>query len=234
MPRLSDLLAYLAEPAPAARGVWLLLDIKTDDDAETMVRHLAATITPAADWCTRVVLGCWTARHVALCRALMPAFSVAWIGIALPLAREYLAVGGVGMNVRVEVLYGVGGAGFLRHVRAEGAGGEDDDDDEDVARRPVFAWTVNSVGWMRWAVDAGLDAVVTDDPRLFLEVCGRYREGEWDKGDGGGGGGGLVGWVKGWVVKLGVPLLVRLATWKFGYYERVGGPEVTREILRTL
>lgn len=229
MPRLADLLAYLAEPAQA--HVWLLLDIKVDDAAEVMVAQLAATLAAAAAaagpnssngsahaWTRRVVLGCWTARHLQLCRALLPDYAVAWIGITLPLAREYLAVPNVALNMRQEPLFGRGGAQFMREVRADG--------------RPLYAWTVNGVGWMRWAIGARLDAVITDDPRLFLEVCDKYRKGE---GEGGGGGGqGLVAGMKGYLYSLIIPFLVKLATRRLKYYQRVGGLEETRAVLRKL
>lgn len=213
MPRLADLLAYLAEPAQAA--VWLLLDIKVDDAAETMVPLLAAVLRgapAAAGWQHRVVLGCWTARHVRLCHEHLPAFAIAWIGITLPLAREYLAVPNVALNMRQEPLFGLGGRRFMREVRAEG--------------RPLYAWTVNAVGWMRWAIGERLDAVITDDPRLFLDVCEKYRAGE--------GGGGLVAGVKGFLYSLVIPVLISWVTSSLGYYKRVGGPKETREILRKL
>ncbi|CAN8105701.1 unnamed protein product [Discula destructiva] len=220
MPRLADLLAYLAEPAQSA--VWLLLDIKIDDPAETMLPLLAATIRAAAaaaaannagHWQHRIVLGCWTARHVALCHAHLPGFAVAWIGVTLPLAREYLAVPNVALNMRQEPLFGVGGRRFMEEVRADGT-------------RPLFAWTVNSVAWMRWAIGVRLDAVITDDPKLFLEVCeGAKGSGESDAS--------AVG-VRGYLYSLVIPVLVKLLTSTFGYYKRVGGPEETRAILRKL
>lgn len=229
MPRLSDLLAYLAEPANAS--VWLLLDIKVDDAAEDMIPLLAATIHQAAssqstngtniNWSSRIVLGCWTARHVRLCHELLPDFAIAWIGITLALAREYLAVPNIALNMRQEPMrYGFGGRKFIQEVQADG--------------RPLYAWTVNSVGWMRWAIGKRLDAVITDDPRLFLEVCKRYGEeeargGAVDKGDSG-----LVVRAQGFLLTLALPILLKYAISRLGYYRRVGSPEETREVLRKL
>lgn len=219
MPRLSDLLAYLAEPAHAS--IWLLIDIKVDDAAEDMVPLLAAAIRaapPPGNWTSRIVLGCWTARHVRLCHELLPEFAIAWIGITLTLAREYMKVPNVALNMRQEPMFGFGGNRFIRDVQADG--------------RPLYAWTVNSVGWMRWAIGKRLDAVITDDPRLFLEVCKRYGEeaarGQVTEG------GGLLATAKGLVLSLALPLLVKYATWVLGYYRRVGSPEETREVLRKL
>ncbi|KAJ4396087.1 hypothetical protein N0V93_000304 [Gnomoniopsis smithogilvyi] len=221
MPRLSELLAYLAEPANAS--VWLLLDIKIDDDAETMIRLLASTIHAAPppsgnNWRSRIVLGCWTARHVRLCHELLPDFAIAWIGITLALAREYLRVPNIALNMRQEPMYGFGGSRFIKDVQADG--------------RPLYAWTVNSVAWMRWAIGKRLDAVITDDPRLYLEVCEKYHEeearGQVNKG------GGLVATAKGLLLTLALPILLKYVTSGLGYYRRVGSPEETREVLRRL
>lgn len=46
--------------------------------------------------------------------------------------------------------------------------------------RPVYAWTVNEESKMRWDIREGLDGVVTDDPKLFLEVRNSWHEGVKD------------------------------------------------------
>ena len=62
MPRLSDLLEYIAQPG--LEDVWVLLDIKTQDDGAELVGRMAETIKGVAPsarkgWEERVVLGCW-------------------------------------------------------------------------------------------------------------------------------------------------------------------------------
>lgn len=42
------------------------------------------------------------------------------------------------------------------------------------AQKPVLAWTVNERKKMEWCIRRGLDGVVTDDPKRFLEVCKGY------------------------------------------------------------
>jgi hypothetical protein len=46
--------------------------------------------------------------------------------------------------------------------------------------RPVYAWTVNEESRMRWDIRHGLDGVVTDDPKLFLEVRKSWHQGTKD------------------------------------------------------
>ena len=63
MPRLKDLLEYLA--SPGVEDIWLLLDIKLDNDAESIMQLIAETIAsvnPSKPWEQRIVLGCWAVR----------------------------------------------------------------------------------------------------------------------------------------------------------------------------
>ncbi|KAF3049267.1 gamma-tubulin [Didymella keratinophila] len=99
MPRLADLLEYLAQPG--LEDVWLLLDIKLDNNADDVMRLISETIHSAV---------------------LMPPW----------------------------------GKAFIRKAQRDG--------------RPVYAWTVNDARRMRWDIQQGLDAVITDDPELFLEL----------------------------------------------------------------
>lgn len=222
MPRLLDLLVYLAEPGNEA--VWLLLDIKIDDAMGDMMARIAETLAsaPPANWVGRVVLGCWTAQQLRGCREVLPDFAVAWIGITVPLAREYLKVPNVAMNMRQEVLYCK--PGFIRECQEDG--------------RPLYAWTVNKVSWMRWAIRKKLDCVITDDPKLFLEVCERYRKEEEEREKAGWLGwlkqADLVGSARGVLLKATLPVVLKLLLWRFGYYRRVGSPEQTRDILSHL
>lgn len=67
MPRLRNVLDLLAKPENT--HLWLLLDIKTTNDADTVMRLIAQDIaeTPAPEdhpWETRVVMGIW-----AVCQA---------------------------------------------------------------------------------------------------------------------------------------------------------------------
>ena len=44
------------------------------------------------------------------------------------------------------------------------------------ARRNVFVWTVNKEKAMEWSIRHSVDGVITDDPKLFREVCDRWEE----------------------------------------------------------
>lgn len=44
--------------------------------------------------------------------------------------------------------------------------------------RPVFLWTVNEEKWMKWCISKGVDGVITDDPKKYLDVADAYDEKE--------------------------------------------------------
>lgn len=66
MPRLADLLAWLAQPE--REGIWLLLDIKLDDDPAALFAAVAEVVASvdagrwARSWRERIVVGGWNVR----------------------------------------------------------------------------------------------------------------------------------------------------------------------------
>ncbi|KAK2615028.1 hypothetical protein N8I77_001807 [Diaporthe amygdali] len=221
MCRLIDLLEYLAEPGN--ESIWVLLDIKIDDAPREMIPRIAATIAsaPQKKWEKRIVLGCWRAEHLRLCHELLPDFAITYIGLSLILAREYMKIPNVAINMRQESLFGLGGRSFRERCRAEG--------------RPLYAWTVNKKSWMEWCIGSKVDCVITDDPKLYLEVCDRRRKEEKQAKSG------RARKVKAVVTKprdlvLSVFYLVMIRGLMrvFGAYKRLGYPEEIRAELQPL
>jgi len=67
MPRLKDLLEYLA--TPGLEDIWLMFDIKLDDDADDVIRLIAATLAdvkPSTPWNQRILLGCWAVWRISM------------------------------------------------------------------------------------------------------------------------------------------------------------------------
>ncbi|GAB7347658.1 hypothetical protein MBLNU459_g4524t1 [Dothideomycetes sp. NU459] len=163
MPRLFDLLEYLARPEN--EEIWLLLDIKMDNDPDDIMRLIASTIASVAPssnrpWQSRVVLGCWAAKYLSLASHYLPGFPISHIGFSTAYARQFLSVPNVSFNMLLPILMAYGGKKFIADCAA--------------AKRPVFAWTVNDEEKMEWCIRSKIDGVLTDDPKLFLEVCKRY------------------------------------------------------------
>jgi len=184
MPRLKDLLEYLA--SPEREHIWILLDIKVpwprlteslkknlidgwkklDDDGDDLMRLIAATlaeVTPSRPWNKRVVLGCWAVSYLPLCTKYLPGYPITHIGFSIGYARQFLKVPNVSFNMLQKIMIGPFGNAFLRDVKK--------------AKRSIFLWTVNDEKWMKWSIQKEVDGVITDDPKKYLEVCENY-EGE--------------------------------------------------------
>ncbi|RVX68045.1 hypothetical protein B0A52_08456 [Exophiala mesophila] len=163
MPRLVDLLQYLAQPG--LEHIWLLLDIKIDNNADDVMRLIAktlASIDPGIrPWKERVVLGIWVAKYLPLCTKYAPGYPISHIGFSTLYARQFLKVPNVSFNMLQKVMFGPLGARFLRDVQR--------------AHRPLYLWTVNDVNLMKWSIQKHVDGVITDDPKTFKKICE-----EWD------------------------------------------------------
>ncbi|KAK3403026.1 PLC-like phosphodiesterase [Sordaria brevicollis] len=163
IPRLQDLIEFLA--TPGLESVWVLLDIKIDDDPDILLSTTAKTIesVPATrPWNERVVLGCWNENYINVAKRYFPSYRFAYIGFSLPYASQFLSDthSNVDFNLMQHMLVGPIGARFISKIRK--------------AQRKLYIWTVNEERWMEWGIRKGVDGVITDNPKLFLEVCERY------------------------------------------------------------
>lgn len=162
MPRLLDLLRYLN--TPGLEDIWALLDIKLDDEATTMITLIARTlqeVKPIRPWNERIMLGCWNAKYVPLCQKILPGYPMAHIGWSIPYARQFLKVPNVQFNMLQPAMVGPCGNSFMKEVRD--------------ANRSLFLWTVNQEKSMRWCMSKGVDGVITDDPKKYLELSEEYH-----------------------------------------------------------
>jgi glycerophosphoryl diester phosphodiesterase len=165
MPRLKDLLEYVA--SPGLEEIWILLDIKLDNDPTNVMRLIAATLasvppSPGRPWKDRIVLGIWATKYLSLCEDYLPGYPVSYIGFSTSYARQFFSVPNISFNMLHQVLHGPFGGSFIRKAKH--------------LNREIFAWTVNDGNRMRWCIRKELDGVITDDPKKFLEVCKDYEE----------------------------------------------------------
>lgn len=170
MPRLSDLLEWLA--APEREHVWLLLDIKLDNSAEQIMRLLGETISSISPsngskpWRERILLGIWAAKYLPLALTHLAGFPITHIAFSTSYARHFFTVPNVSFNMLLPMLIAPGGASFLRDSRSQ-----------QPIRREVLAWTVNEPERMTWCIRRQLDGVITDDPPKFLAICQSWDDG---------------------------------------------------------
>ncbi|KAF2005760.1 tubulin-domain-containing protein [Amniculicola lignicola CBS 123094] len=122
LPRLADLLIYLAQPG--LEEIWLLLDIKLDNDPDDVMRLIGDTIrrvppSPTRPWSSRIVLGCWAAKYLPLCSRYVPGFPVSHIGFSVLYASYFFSVPNVSFNLLQGVLMTPWGRGFIRKAHAD-------------------------------------------------------------------------------------------------------------------
>jgi glycerophosphoryl diester phosphodiesterase len=167
MPRLLDLLEYLAQPG--LEHIWVLLDIKLDNDADDVMRVIAQTINSVSPsqtrpWRERVVLGIWAAKFLPLCTHYLPRYPISHIGFSTCYAQQFLTVPNVSFNMLQKVLLGPIGSRFIRDVKK--------------AERQLYVWTVNEKNLMKWSIQKEVDGVITDDPKKFREICDDWTDNE--------------------------------------------------------
>jgi hypothetical protein len=97
-----------------------------------------------------------------LCNKYSPGFPISHIGFSISYAEKFLSIPNVSFNMLQGSLMGPFGASFLRKAKE--------------LNRPVFAWTVNEEKRMRWCIREELDGTISDNPKMFLEVCDRWQQ----------------------------------------------------------
>ncbi|KAI1819458.1 PLC-like phosphodiesterase [Xylaria intraflava] len=169
MARLVDLLEYLAQPEQERK--WVLLDIKIHDNVTELLSRIAQTIesvhTTGRPWKERIILGTWTAEWVAGCLKHLPDFEITLIAASPSYATALLQVPNLNFNLNNYSFATASGARFLREAKQR--------------RRIVFSWSNNKTEWMARCIHDGFDAVITDDPRQFLELRNRSSAEEIEK-----------------------------------------------------
>ena len=170
MARLVDLLEYLSQPGK--QDIWLLIDIKMDDDPDLMIRSISEAIasvppSPSKSWSERIVLGIWAIKYLTPCATYLPKHALSNIGFSTIYARSFLTP--KTPNVSFNTLYWtlmmpISGPRFIRDAHKNG--------------REVYAWTVNDEGTMKWCMKHQVDAILTDDVEKLVKV-----QIAWQRGD---------------------------------------------------
>ncbi|TQS31879.1 hypothetical protein Golomagni_07828, partial [Golovinomyces magnicellulatus] len=100
MARLVDLLEWLAHPT--RQDTWVLLDIKTDDEAHALITAVGkalASVKSSTPWKHRIMLGCWNATFIKTAAALLPGYAISHISFSLHYSRSFMNIPNVGFNM---------------------------------------------------------------------------------------------------------------------------------------
>ncbi|KAI0202024.1 PLC-like phosphodiesterase [Astrocystis sublimbata] len=163
MPRLVDLLEYLGQPG--LEDVGLLLDVKTHDDAEDIMKRTAAAldeVTSKQPWETRVTPCCWDAKYIKLSMKYLPTYPITHVGFSTTYARCLVDIPNISFSMLRHTIASPFGLRFLRDMKKLGI--------------PVHVWTVNEESWMEWSIRKEVSGVITDEVALFHKVCDRMGD----------------------------------------------------------
>ncbi|KAL4883582.1 PLC-like phosphodiesterase [Aspergillus karnatakaensis] len=164
LPRLADLLLYLAEPQN--EHMWILLDIKPHDDPELLCSGIANAVssvpTTGRPWSERIVLAVWKGEWISICRQHMPGFQNAVTTFSPKYASAMLEV----PNVHLSLFNHGFATNRGSRIRQSAKGNS----------RMIFSWSDNEDIWMARSIQNDIDGVITDDPNRFMELCGRWGE----------------------------------------------------------
>lgn len=170
MPRLVDLLKYLSQPEHT--DIWLLIDIKLDDDPNLIMRSISEAIAsvpppPSKSWSERIVLGIWAIKYLTPCASYLPKYAVSNIGFSSIYARSFMTP--KTPNVSFNMLYWtlmmpISGPRFISNAHMNG--------------REVYAWNVNDEDTMKWCMKHQVDAILTDNVENLVKVQTAWQEGD--------------------------------------------------------
>ncbi|RFU74063.1 glycerophosphoryl diester phosphodiesterase [Trichoderma arundinaceum] len=203
LPRLVDLLEYLVS-GPETEKIWVLLDIKIDDKPEDLLRAIACAFTEvssATPWDERIIIGCWNATFMKAALSYLPGFPLAHISISPFYSRHFLPIPNLAFNMFQFLLVGPLGKWFLRDAKKAGrpvfAWTVNDDkwmewcirknipSSSSLALPPSSSATSSSSSLSDGKHQDNddttpstvlIDGVITDDPKLFLQVCSRIED----------------------------------------------------------
>jgi len=126
----------------------------------------SVTPSPTKPWNSRIVLGCWAAKYLPLCSHYLPGFPITYIGFSIIYVHHFFAVPNISFNFLQPILMTPFGRSLISKAHSQRPA------------RPVFAWTANDETRMRYDIEQGVDVVITDDPKLFLEISEGWADGK--------------------------------------------------------
>lgn len=162
MPRFVDVLTWLSQPE--VQHVWILVEIKVGGNAKDIMQHLGvvlrsqASVPGAKAWTDRIVITVLPPSYLDLVAEHIPGFPVAHIGFSRSYIRDLLPIPGLSFNIAFPLLVFPGGGRLLTQIQKK-------------HNKPVYAWVVNEEHTMKWCIRRGVDGVLCDDPRKFLDIC---------------------------------------------------------------
>ncbi|KAH7105589.1 PLC-like phosphodiesterase [Auriculariales sp. MPI-PUGE-AT-0066] len=142
------------------RHVEFNVDVKIWNDPDRLFGLMKSDIEAQENWQTdlapRIILGLWHPRFIEPARRLLPYAIRSHIGLSPYIAREYFFKDVQNISIAFSALCTVEGQRFLQECKA--------------SKKKVMVWTVNSPDQMVEATRWGVDAILTDVTKTWLDL----------------------------------------------------------------
>ncbi|KAG6336489.1 hypothetical protein ID866_2603, partial [Astraeus odoratus] len=163
IPTFSETIALLMKPEN--EHVKFNVDVKVQNDPDRLFSLMHDIISDQPQWETRlaprILLGLWHPRFVASAKARLPYCRRSHIGVSTSLARKYFWKDVDVFSMAFASLASTDGSKFREECRMAG--------------KKIMVWTVNKPEHMMEAVRWGVDVVLTDVTKKWLELRGALQ-----------------------------------------------------------
>ncbi|KII94631.1 hypothetical protein PLICRDRAFT_127699 [Plicaturopsis crispa FD-325 SS-3] len=158
IPTFAETVALLM--LPENRHVKFNIDVKVYNDPERVFSLMNAIVTAQPNWQTdlapRILLGLWHPRFIPAAKAYLPYCRRSHIGISPWIARKYFWDHVEVFSISFGALATMDGEQFRRECKSHGKG--------------LMVWTVNEPQQMMEAVRWGVDGILTDVTKTWLDL----------------------------------------------------------------
>ncbi|KAG6861958.1 hypothetical protein C0995_009142 [Termitomyces sp. Mi166 len=158
IPTFAETIALLMRPEN--QHAKFNVDVKVQNDPERLFKLMHAIISTHADWETvlapRILLGLWHPRFVAHAKAQLPYCQRSFIGVSPYIARKYFWEDCQTFSMAFGALTTTDGQRFRQECKGAG--------------KRLLVWTVNKPDHMMEAVRWGVDAILTDETKVWLDM----------------------------------------------------------------
>jgi glycerophosphoryl diester phosphodiesterase len=145
---------------PENHHVKFNVDVKVQNDPDRLFKLLHEIITAQPEWETalapRILLGLWHPKFIAPAKQWLPFISLSHIGGSIDFARTYFWSSCESFSLEFACLCTPEGQKFTKECQKAG--------------KKVMVWTVNKKEEMIEAVSWGVDAILTDVTKVWLDL----------------------------------------------------------------
>ncbi|RIA89848.1 PLC-like phosphodiesterase [Glomus cerebriforme] len=162
--RFQDVFDLLLKPENS--HVWAVIDIKVYLSPKVLItlnKILKSYDEDLSVFSKRIALGIWHPKFISYARTYLSDIPIVHIGVSLAIAEDYFSDVD-GYNLRYIALSGYNGRKFIEEAHNKG--------------KPVFVWTVNEENHAKNCHNWGIDAIMTDKTKFFVDFFKDFNENE--------------------------------------------------------